>query len=52
MENIGKLSFDFSYLYFFISLTQLFFAGAVGGVTNAIVVTPVERVKCLLQVTI
>ncbi|CAF3264169.1 unnamed protein product [Rotaria sp. Silwood2] len=31
------------------SLSQLFFAGSVAGVTNTIVLTPVERVKCLLQ---
>jgi hypothetical protein len=34
------------------SLTQLFFAGSVAGITNTIVLTPVERVKCLLQVII
>jgi len=31
------------------SLPQLFFAGSIAGVMNAIVVTPIERVKCLLQ---
>jgi hypothetical protein len=34
------------------SLPQLFFAGTVAGVTNTIILTPVERVKCLLQVII
>ncbi len=36
----------------FVSLPQLFFAGSIAGVTNTIVLTPIERVKCLLQVII
>ncbi|UJR24589.1 hypothetical protein I4U23_005964 [Adineta vaga] len=31
------------------SLPQLFLAGSIAGITNTIVLTPVERVKCLLQ---
>ncbi|CAF1494174.1 unnamed protein product [Adineta ricciae] len=31
------------------SLPQSFIAGSVAGITNTIVLTPVERVKCLLQ---
>ncbi|CAF0938033.1 unnamed protein product [Rotaria sordida] len=31
------------------SLPQLFLAGSVAGITNTIALTPVERVKCLLQ---
>ena len=34
------------------SLPQSFVAGGVAGITNTIVLTPVERVKCLLQVII
>lgn len=32
-----------------ISLPQLFLAGSIAGIMNAIVLTPVERVKCVLQ---
>ncbi|CAF1414379.1 unnamed protein product [Adineta steineri] len=31
------------------SIPQLFLAGSIAGITNTIVLTPVERVKCLLQ---
>lgn len=53
MEIIGLIRFLFFKMKFsisFNSLLQSFFAGSIAGITNTIAATPVERVKCLLQV--
>ena len=53
MESIGNeyiLVFWMNLCILFRSLPQSFIAGSVAGITNTIVLTPVERVKCLLQV--
>lgn len=52
MENIGLINSDFFFFFFvilLISLPQLFLAGSVAGLMNSIIITPVERVKCVLQ---
>ena len=54
MSNTGEvislsLIADLSLTLLF-SLSQLFLAGSLAGLINSVVLIPVERVKCLLQV--